>query len=132
MHAPITALWAGLLGILLLFLSGRVVNARNSEKILFGDGGSVVLLQHIRVHANFVEYVPLGLLLLLVLELDGASPLVLNGLGGSLLVARLLHAFGLARSTGTSFGRFAGTVLTWLVLFAASALALYTYWGRAG
>lgn len=128
MHAPITALWAGLLGILLLFLSGRVVNARNSEQILFGDGGNVVLMQHIRVHANFVEYVPLGLVLMLILELNATPALTLNALGGSLLVARLLHAFGLSRSTGTSFGRFVGTVATWLVLFAASALALYSYW----
>jgi len=128
MHAPITALWAGLFGILLLFLSGRVVNARNSEKILFGDGGSVILQQHIRVHGNFIEYVPLGLVLLLVLELNGASPRLLDLLGGSLLVARLLHAFGLSRSTGTSVGRFVGTVATWLVLTAESGLALYTYW----
>lgn len=130
MHAPITALWAGLFGILLMFLSGRVVNARNREKILFGDGGSVVLLQHIRVQANFVEYVPLGLLLLLTLELNGAAPLLLNALGGSLFVARLLHAFGLARASGTSFGRFVGTVLTWLMVTAASGLALYSYWAR--
>jgi uncharacterized membrane protein YecN with MAPEG domain len=127
MHAPITALWAGLLGILMLGLAGRVVNARNSEKILFGDGGNVLLQQHVRVHGNFIEYVPLGLVLLLILELNGASPLLLNGLGGTLFVARLLHAFGLTRTTGTSFGRFVGTVLTWLVLFASSALALYSY-----
>ena len=128
MHAPITALWAGLLGILLMFLSGRVVNARNREAILFGDGGSVVLQQHIRVHGNFIEYVPLGLVLLLVLELNGASPRLLDLLGGSLLVARLLHAFGLSRVTGRSVGRFVGTVATWLVLTAESVLALYTYW----
>jgi uncharacterized membrane protein YecN with MAPEG domain len=127
MHAPITALWAGLLGILMLGLAGRVVNARNSEKILFGDGGSLVLMQHMRVHGNFIEYVPFGLVLMLVLELNGASALLLNLLGGSLFAARLLHAFGLGRSTGTSFGRFVGTVLTWLVLFAGSALALYSY-----
>ena len=128
MHAPISALWAGLLGILMLGLAGRVVNARNSEKILFGDGGNVILQQHIRVHGNFIEYVPLGLVLLLILELNGASPLLLNALGGSLLAARLLHAFGLSRATGTSVGRFVGTVATWLVLFAASAFALYSYW----
>ena len=128
MHAPITALWAGLLGLLLLFLSGRVVNARNSQKILFGDGGNEVLQRHIRVHANFIEYVPLGLVLLLVLELNGAAPRLLNLLGASLLVARLLHAFGLSRSTGTSVGRFVGTVATWLVLTVESGLALYTYW----
>ena len=130
MHAPITALWAGLLGILMLGLAGRVVNLRNSENILFGDGGNVVLLQRQRVHGNFIEYVPLGLVLLLILELNGASPLLLNALGGSLFVARVLHAFGFSRATGRSFGRFVGTVVTWLMLAAASLLALYSYWAR--
>ncbi len=128
MHAPITALWAGLLGIVMLYLAGRVVQLRNSENVLFGDGGNVDLLQRQRVHGNFIEYVPLGLLLLLVLELNGAAPLLLNALGGSLLAARILHAYGFSRVTGRSFGRFVGTVLTWLMLAAASFLALYSYW----
>jgi uncharacterized membrane protein YecN with MAPEG domain len=127
MEAPITALWAGLLGILMLALAMRVVRARATEDVIFGDGGSVLLLQRIRVHANFTEYVPMGVLLMLVLELDGASALLLHGLGGGLFAARVLHAFGLSSSTGTTPGRFVGTVLTWIVLLAASGLALYAY-----
>src|SRR5262245_61481836 len=118
MHAPITALWAGLLGIVLLYLSGRVVQARAGANVIFGDGGNPLLLQRIRVQGNFVEYVPVGLVLLLVLELNNAAPLLLNGLGGSLFLGRLLHAFGLGRTTQASFGRFVGTVLTWLMLAA--------------
>ena len=128
MHAPITALWAGLLGVLMLLLATRVVRARVTENVIFGDGGNAVLLQHVRVHGNFVEYVPLGLVLILILELNGTPALTLNLLGGGLFAARLLHAFGLSRTTGTSFGRFVGTVGTWLVLLAASGLALYSYW----
>jgi uncharacterized membrane protein YecN with MAPEG domain len=125
MHTPITVLWAAILGLLSLALAGRVVSARSSEKVIFGDGASVVMQQRIRVHANFVEYVPLALLLLLLLELNSSSALVLNVLGGSLVVARLLHAFGLSTSTGTTPGRFIGTILTWLVILVASALLLY-------
>ena len=66
MHAPITALWAGLLGIVMLYLAGRVVQARSSENVVFGDGGNAILIQRQRVHGNFVEYVPLGVLLLVV------------------------------------------------------------------
>jgi uncharacterized protein len=128
MHAPITALWAGLLGIFMLLLGGRVVLLRNSENVLFGDGGNVALLQRMRVHGNFIENVPMALLLMLVLELNGTAPLLLNALGGSLLVARVLHAIGLSSTTGRSVGRFIGTVATWLVLTAGSFLALYSYW----
>jgi uncharacterized membrane protein YecN with MAPEG domain len=127
MSAPITALWAGLLGILSLALAMNVVRARSSEKVIFGDGGVLVMQQRIRVHGNFVEYVPLALVLLLVLELNGTSALVLNVLGGGLFLGRLLHAFGLTSSTGTTPGRFVGTVLTWLAILAASALALWVY-----
>jgi uncharacterized membrane protein YecN with MAPEG domain len=127
MATPITALWAGLLGILSLALAMNVVRGRVSENVIFGDGGVTILQQRIRVHGNFVEYVPIALVLLLVLELNGTSPLVLNVLGGGLFVGRLLHAFGLATTTGTSAGRFIGTIVTWLAILAASGLALWRY-----
>ncbi len=125
MLTPITALWAAILGILSLALAGRVVQARSSENVIFGDGSSIVLQQRIRVHANFVEYVPLALLLLLLLEVNSESSLLINVLGGSLVLGRLLHAFGLSFSTGTTPGRFVGTVLTWLVILSESVLLLY-------
>lgn len=127
MLTPITVLWAAILGLLSLALSMLVVRARVTESVIFGDGANVVMQQRIRVHGNFVEYVPLALLLLLVLELNSASVWVLNVLGGSLVVARLLHAFGLSTSTGTTPGRFVGTVLTWLVILAESVLLLYAH-----
>ena len=123
---PITVLWAAILGLLSLVLALRVVQGRVTEKVIFGDGSSVVMQQRIRVHGNFVEYVPLALLLLFLLELNGEwSSLVLNVLGGSLVLARLLHAFGLSTSTGTTPGRFVGTVLTWLVILTECVLLLW-------
>lgn len=127
MPTPITALWAGLLGLLSLALAWNVVRARVSENVIFGDAGNAIMVQRIRVHGNFVEYVPLALVLLLVLELSGSAAWLLHALGGGLFVGRLLHAFGLGRSTGTSPGRFVGILLTWLVVLAASALAVYVY-----
>jgi hypothetical protein len=131
MAAPITALWAGLLGLLNLALAARVIQTRVAENVVIGDGGSTLMLQRIRVHGNFTEYVPMVLLLLLVLELDGSSAALLHTVGASLLAARLLHAFGLSRQSGASFGRFVGTVATFVLLLAASLLALYAFWSRA-
>ena len=125
MLTPVTALWAAILGLLSLALAGRVVRGRITEKVGFGDGSSIVMQQRIRVHANFVEYVPLALVLLLLLELNTSSILVLHAVGASLVLARLLHAFGLSTSTGTTVGRFVGTILTWLVILAESLLLLY-------
>jgi uncharacterized membrane protein YecN with MAPEG domain len=76
------------------------------------------------VHANFVEYVPLALVLMLLAELNGVNGAALHGAGILLLASRGLHAFGLGRSSGRSFGRFYGTAGTWLVLLGLSAALL--------
>ena len=120
MHAPITALYAGLLGLLMLILAFRVVAIRRSTSIGLGDGGNAILLSRIRIHGNAAEYVPLALLLMLILELNGGSARWLHGLGIALLVGRLAHAQGLSQATGISAGRFIGNVLTWSVILIAA------------
>ncbi len=125
MLVPVTALWAAVLGLLSIALAARVSSARGTENVIFGDDGNVGLQQRIRVHANLVEYAPIALLLLLVLELNSTSTTVLHALGGSFLAARLLHAFGLSRATGRTPGRFFGTLLTWIVIGVECVLALY-------
>lgn len=51
-----------------------------------------------------------------MLELNHAPFWAVHLAGATLIVGRLLHAWGLSHTSGTSFGRFTGTVLTWLVL----------------
>ena len=118
----ITLLFASLHVLLALVLAATIVLHRNRHKIGIGDGGDKALARKIRVHGNFVEYVPLGLLVLALLELCGLASAWLWGFGSALLLGRILHAFGLSRSGGYSFGRFTGTLLTWLI-FLAMALA---------
>ena len=120
----ITLLYAGLLGLLLLVLSWRVVRLRRSLRIGLGDGGNVELQRATRVHANFLEYTPITLLLLALLESNALAPVWLHVAGAALLVCRVLHAWGLSRSGGTSFGRFAGTLGTWILLAALSVTAV--------
>jgi len=120
MHAPITALYAGLLGLLMLVLAFRVVAVRRATAIGLGDGGNALLFSRIRIHGNAAEYVPLALLLMLVLELNGASPRELHVMGIALLVGRLAHAQGLSFSEGVSPGRLVGNVLTWGVILVAA------------
>lgn len=125
MQVIVTPVIAALLGLTLLGLSWRVVDLRRRHRIVLGDGGRPDLERAIRMHGNFVEYVPLALLLLLVLEAGGEFPRwAIAALGAALVVGRLLHAQGLASRPGASFGRFAGTVATWSVILLASALNL--------
>lgn len=119
-----TAIYAGLCGILLLALSSRVVNARRTHKIGIGDGGNAELIRAIRVQANFTEYVPLILLLILIIEMNENSNVLIHSLGTALVASRLLHAMGLSRSSGITTARFVGTLGTWLVLAISSAILL--------
>ena len=81
----------------------------------------------IRAHANAVEYLPIALLLLLILELDQTRAWLLNLFGIVLIVGRILHAIGLSSTAGTSFGRFAGTALTMLVIILMALLLLWQF-----
>lgn len=114
----ITAIYAGLLAILLLVLSLRVVRLRLRLKVGLGTGQQPALEQAVRAQANFTEYVPLIVLLLAFYEQGGGAAWTVHAAGASLLVARVLHAMGLARTSGRSPGRFIGMIVTWLVLVA--------------
>jgi uncharacterized membrane protein YecN with MAPEG domain len=137
-HPPlVTALWAALNGLLALGLAVNVSRTRARLRIGIGDGGNPEMLQAIRLHANNAEYLALALVLLAVIEILGAPSLAIYVLGGLLLLGRLLHAFGLGRSTGTSTARAVGVTLTWLVILLACCYALYlwavgTYFIAAG
>jgi hypothetical protein len=127
-HPPfITALFAGLNGLLALGLAINVSRHRARLRIGIGDGGNPEMLQAIRLHANNTEYLALALVLLAVDEILGAPALALYVMGALLLLGRLLHAFGLGRSTGTSTGRAVGVTLTWLVILIACGYALYLF-----
>jgi uncharacterized membrane protein YecN with MAPEG domain len=124
----ITALYAGLIALLLIVIAIPVSRLRRDLKVGLGDGGDRRLLRAIRVHANAVEWAGPALLLLLVAELTRAAPLFLHACGIALVAGRLLHAIGLSMTSGASFGRFVGTGLTWASLI---ALALWGLWAFA-
>ena len=121
----ITAVYASLFGLLLIFLSSRVVRWRRELSGGLGDGGEESLMRAQRAQANFIEYVPIALLLLAVAESQGLTGWLLHTSGVILVLARLLHAWGLSKSSGRSFGRFWGTLLTWAVILALSLANIY-------
>lgn len=120
----IVTFYAGILGLIALLLAILVVVQRAKTRTSLGSGGHASLERAIRVHGNFSEYVPLILLLLVVLELGGLRPLWLHAMGIALVLGRVLHAWGLTASSGTSAGRFLGIVLTWTTLGVALALCI--------
>ena len=124
MPLPIVSLYAGINGLIALALAVRVVRQRSKTGTSLGSGGHAALEQAIRVHGNFIEYVPLVLILLALLEIDGTPALRLHVLGAALTLGRILHAWGLSSKPGLSFGRSAGIALTWATLLAAAISTL--------
>lgn len=89
-----------------------------------------ILLRKVRAHGNFAEYVPLGLLFIIVLELMHAPILLLWLLGGTLTVARIVYAWGVIRTYGPSVSRAIGFLGTWFVyVVGASACVYYGFIG---
>jgi uncharacterized protein len=125
MTPAITALYAGLLGLLYIALGGFVVAQRRRARIGLGTGSDPALERRVRVHGNFAEYAPLFLVLLLVAELAGAASVLLHLLGAAFLLARIGHAFGLGRSSGTSTGRFVGTLVTWVAIVVVAVVNIW-------
>ena len=121
----VTLLFAALHVLLLLALLVPISLYRRQHGIGIGDGGDPVLLRKIRVHANFIEHVPLALLMLALLELGGAWPPLLWLFGAALLLSRAMHASGLSRRPGYSLGRFWGTAITWSVLLTMALTGLW-------
>lgn len=125
MTPQITAIYASLLALWLLVLAFRIVLLRRTHKVGIGAGGISQLSIAIRCHGNATEYVPMGLILLLLAELQQAPMALLHVAGMVLLIGRILHAQGLTRTRGgVSFGRFWGTLSTWLVIIVLAAVNL--------
>lgn len=120
----ITALYAGLLGLVSMAVAFKAGSLRGKKNIPLGDGGDRELLLAMRRHSNFVEYVPLALILIGLLELNHVRPAALHALGAVLVVARVSHAVGIKPDKMKVPGRFIGASLTALVILVASVWAI--------
>ncbi len=120
----IVPIYAGLLGLVFIFLSVRVIRARRQERVALGDGGNPQVRRAMRVHANFAEYVPLALILIAFAELQGQPAVLVHALGLALLAGRLIHAFGVSQENETYRYRTAGMWLTFIAIAAASVMNL--------
>lgn len=124
-----TAVYAALLAILFLALCIRVMLERRHAYVPLGEGTSETLKRRIRAQANFAEYAPIALVLMALLELQGAGSFMLNAVGLPLLVGRLAHALGIGQMPEDRRLRSIGMGLTILAIvlaiIALLAIALF-------
>lgn len=93
----VSSLYAVLGALLLIKLSLNVVKLRTQYRVAYGDGGFYELQTAIRVHGNAVEYIPMSLLLLLFMEMNGAHVWMIHLCGIILIAGRILHSYGLKK-----------------------------------
>jgi len=127
MLVQITLLYAGLLGLFLVILSFNVL--QNWVRMTAsGQAMDRDMRRAERVLSSFVEYVPLSLMIMyLVEQRGGVHPIILHTLGGMLLAGRVLHAWGSNEGTGSGLLRFLGAQLTFLMLMVGSLTCIYFF-----
>jgi uncharacterized membrane protein YecN with MAPEG domain len=111
------ALYTGLNVLIILALIWQVIAHRRREKITLGDGGFPPLTRAIRAHANATEVAPIALIGLIAMSMANAPLWAIHVGGLSLTLGRALHAYGLSRDEGASFGRMVGMILSLTALF---------------
>lgn len=122
------ASYIALLVLLGVVLTARVIMVRRSEKIGIGDGNNRELAKRIRAHGNFCETAPIGAGILILLPLLGGREWLVHLVGLMLLVGRIMHAFGISRTAGSSLGRVGGMVLTLFSLSIGAIALLVLAW----
>lgn len=124
-----TLIYAGMLGLLLVLLSFNVM--QNWVRVT-GKGKQTDrdMSRAEGILSSFVEYVPMALILLTLIELKGTPVIILHVLGATLVIARVMHAYGSNDIAGAGLLRFLGAQLTFLVLTVTSLACVY-YFGFA-
>ncbi len=121
MILPISLSAAGAAAILNFWLAVRCGQTRTKEGVSIGDGGNDALIRRMRAHANFIEYTPFVLALIVLIEMATGTSTWLWGIMVLYMVGRILHGLGMDAG-GFGKGRSIGTIITMLTMI---GLGLY-------
>jgi uncharacterized membrane protein YecN with MAPEG domain len=106
----VTHVSAAIIAVAVVILAIAVSVRRRTAKISLGVQEDETLHRLVRAHGNLVEYAPLALILLGLLELANGPQRMALSIAGLLLSGRLLHAIGML--AGLTPLRALGMVLT--------------------
>ncbi len=127
MQLAITAFYAGLLALFALYLSFLAGGFRGKTgiSILYGEPVNMELAQRVRRHQNFLEYVPMIIILMAVIEINGGSRIFLHVVGVALIISRIAHAVGLKHDDMSHIGRLIGAGGSALLTLVAAGYAIW-------
>ncbi len=120
----VSPIYAGLLAVLFFWLSLRVSLLR-LKGLHASEEGRETLHRAVRTQGNASEYIPLGVLLLLFLDLQGAPAVLVHVFGIALVAGRIGHFIGFGRAPGNRVLRQYSMVATYAMLCFSGLCVLY-------
>lgn len=124
----LTGLYAVPLALMMIGLAAYVTALRAKTEISILDGGNMAFAVRIRRHGNFVENVPMAVLLMAFAESGGTGSLWIHCAGLSLVAGRILHPLGLFHDRPVTFARIAGGALTWVSMLISMINIVINQW----
>lgn len=118
----IVSTYAALLALFYIYLSINVIKIRRSTRISLGGGKNVNLERAMRAHGNFIEYVPLALFLIYLLEYQGLASHYCHAFGIVLFISRAFHADAIVHEKFKM--RVIGVILTFSIIILSALLLL--------
>ncbi len=112
----ISPIYLALLAVLYAGLSLRVIFYRKSARVALGDADDKQFQKLIRAHANFAEYTPIVMILLVVSELQGMPGWLIHLAGSAMFLGRLAHAWGISQPREPLWARQLGMVITLMLI----------------
>ena len=112
-----------------IWLMMRIGRLRGALKVSVGDGGQDAIIRRMRAQANFIENVPITLLLFALVEMAGKSGVWLAPLGAVFLLGRVAHGFGMDAG-GFKAGRPIGALTAMLTQLVLAVVAVLIALGR--
>ena len=122
-----TSIYAGLSGLLLAYLALQAIKARRANKVKLGDGGIFALQSAMRAHGNFAEYMPITIIMLFLLEYNGAPAWMIHVIGATFLAGRWVHAQGLLNDNLRKRVQGMGVTLSVLIGLGITNIALAAF-----
>jgi uncharacterized membrane protein YecN with MAPEG domain len=113
-------LYAGLLGLIALWLFANVGKVKHKNGVSMGDGGNARVIRAMRGQMNFVENVPMVLILLMIGASLNMPAIAIHVIGIALVVGRFCHALHFTKDDAPGWQRAAGAMLTFASLAGAS------------
>ena len=119
MSIQITAIYAALLGVMMIVLRTQVSILRGKTGISIMHGDNMNLAESMRRHGNFIENVPMALILMAFAETMAAPAMMVHAMGVALIAGRVIHVTGIDHTRPAAPARIIGGILSTLPILAA-------------